>query len=91
MAYIENVVIGNPIVSSVVMLSKDVDDWNTIEKDKTIWTDERFLPKILVDIGFAPSISEIRRNRKDLVKIFDTLDFLEIKYGKKRCWILVGE
>jgi hypothetical protein len=91
MAYIENVVIGKPIVSPIELFSTGYYDWNNIEAEKTIFTEERFLPKILVDIGFAPSTSEVRRNRKDLIKTLDTLDFLQIKYGKKRCWILVGE
>jgi hypothetical protein len=91
MTHIENVVIGNPICYPMDLLAKDEHDWLDIEYNKTKWTEERFLPKILVDIGFAPSTSEVRRNRKDLVRNLDTLDFLQIKYGKKKCWILVGE
>lgn len=91
MAYIENVVIGKPIVSPHEMFSTGFQDWKDNELEKTLFTDERFLPKILVDIGFTTSTSEIRRNRKDLVKTLDSLDFLEVKLGKKRCWILVGE
>lgn len=91
MPYIENVVIGEPIVSPIGIFSTEYYDWNDNESEKTLFTNERFLPKILVDIGFAPSTSEIRRNRKDLVKELNSLDFIEVKYGKKRCWILVGE
>lgn len=91
--YIENVVIGKPIVSEKDMLSTNDNDWNEIEKDKTYYTEERFLPRILVDIGVYPSVSEIRRNRKDLMITLDKIDFIDkLKVGKKKyLWILVGE
>lgn len=91
--YIENIVIGKPIVSEKEIFSINNNDWETIEKDKTYYTDERFLPRILVDIGAYPSISEIRRNRKDLMITLDKLDFIDkLKVAKKKyLWILVGE
>lgn len=66
---------------------------NSSKKKKTYYTDERFLPHILVDIGLYPSISEIRRNKPQLVKSLDSLDFIDgLKAKKKRkLWILVGE
>jgi hypothetical protein len=91
MSHVENIVIGKPIVKEDEVFATDSDDWNKYEKPKTIWTNERFLPNILVDIGFTKSTSEVRRNRKDLVKILNAFDFLEIKFGKNKCWILVGE
>jgi hypothetical protein len=69
MAYIENIAIGKHIGFPIAMFSKDEHDWFDIEYNKTKWTEERYLPKILVDIGFAPSTSEVRRNRKDMVKM----------------------
>jgi hypothetical protein len=89
--HIENIVIGNPIVESEVIFASSHDDWINNESKITVHTSERFLPKILVDIGFTPSTSEIRRNRKDLIRTLDKLEFIEIKIGKKKCWILVGE
>ena len=93
MKYIENVVIGTPIVDPKDMLASSDDDWNAIEKEKTYYTDERFLPLILVDLGIYPSISEIRRNKPQLVQSLDNLDFIDgLKANKKRkLWILVGE
>ena len=88
--HIENVVIGKPIDSPENIFSLDQKDWENNEKSKTIFIKERFLPKILVDLKFAPSNGEIRRNRKDLVVNLDEPDFIEIKYGKKRLFILVG-
>lgn len=87
--YIENIVIGKPIVSEKDIFAIDDNDWEQIEKDKTYYTDERFLPRILVDIGMYPSISEIRRNRKDLMITLDKLDFIDkLKVAKKKyLWI----
>lgn len=88
--YIENVVIGSPIVEPLAIFSYNIDDWENNEKIKTCYTDERYLPKILKEIGFVKSTSEIRRNKPNLCVTLDKLDFLEVKWGKKRCWILVG-
>ena len=91
--YIENIVIGKPIVEPFIMFATDEDDWIKFEKEKTYYTDERFLPRILVDIGLYPSVSEIRRNKPDLMISLDKLDFINnLKVSKKRrLWILVGE
>ena len=88
--YIENIVIGQPIVEPYELFAKNNEDWENIEKEKTLFTSERFLPKLLVEIGVAPSVSEVRRNRKDIVKTLEGLDYLEIKYGKRKLFILVG-
>lgn len=90
MKYIENIVIGKPIVESCDIFAKDMEDWEKNEKEKTFYTEERFLPKILVEIGATKSISEIRRNRKDLMITLDELDYKEIKLGKRRIFVLVG-
>lgn len=91
--YVENIVIGKPIVEPSTMFSFDEGDWNKVEKEKTYYTDERFLPRILVDIGIYPSVNEIRRNKPDLMVELNQLDFLDnLKVSKKRrVWILVGE
>ena len=91
--YIENIVIGNPIVDPSSMFAKDEDDWNGVEKEKTYFTEERFLPRILVNIGIYPSVNEIRRNKPELMVALEQLDFIDgLKISKKRkIWILVGE
>lgn len=91
--YIENIVIGKPLVESSSMFAKDEDDWNSVEKDKTYFTEERFLPRILVNIGIYSSVNEIRRNKSELMVILNKLDFIDcLKVSKKRkVWILVGE
>ena len=91
--YIENIVISNPIVEPSTMFAANEDDWNNTEKEKTYYTEERFLPRILVDIGIYPSVSEIRRNKPELMVELKQLDFIDnLKVSKKRrLWILVGE
>ena len=90
--YIENVVIGKPLVGEHALFASSVEDWCHNEQRKTCWTKERFLPRILVDIGIFPSTSEVRRNKPELVKTLNEVDFIELKVTKKRkIWIAVGE
>lgn len=91
--YIENIVIGNPIVEPSSMFAKDEEDWDRVEKEKTYFTEERFLPRILVNIGIYPSVNEIKRNKLELMITLDKLDFIDcLKVSKRRkVWILVGE
>ena len=93
MAYIENIVIGTPVMEPQEAFARDEEDWLQMEQEKTYHTDERFLPKILVELGIYPSISEIRRNKPNLMVSLDKLDFIDsLKASKKRrLWILVGE
>lgn len=91
--YVENIVIGKPLVEPSTMFSINENEWERLEKDKTYYTDERFLPRILVDIGIYPSVSEIRRNKPELMMELNKLDFIDnLKVSKnRRLWILVGE
>lgn len=91
MSYIENVVIDGPIADISSMFSNSRYDWINNEKQKTLFTSQRFLPAILVEAGIAPSISEVRRNKPELMIHLTTPDFMEIKWGKRKLWILVGE
>lgn len=93
MAYIENIVIGKPVASPESMFALDHADWERMEKEKTYYTEERFLPKILVELGIYPSIGEVRRNRKELVVSLDQVGFIDrLKVSKKRTiWVLIGE
>lgn len=88
--YIENIIIGKPLVNPSSLLSKSNEDWISNEKDKTYNTNERFLPRILVDLKIMKSLSEVRRNRKDLWISLNELDYKEIKIGKRHLYILVG-
>lgn len=77
------VVIGKPLVS--------LETLGFTEDEVTLYTNERFLPKILVQLGWFSSISDVRRNRNDLVVNCDKPDFQKIKIGKKVLWLIVGE
>jgi hypothetical protein len=90
--YIENIVIGNPIVEPKELFAKDDKDWEEVERSKTLFTEERFLPKILVEIGAYKSINEIRKNKPDLVKELNDMDYIDkLKVSKKRfIWIIIG-
>lgn len=89
--YIENVVVGKSIVSPVDIFARGVEDWEKLERDKTMWTEERNLANILKDLGIVKSVSEVRRNKPQLCVKLDKLDFMEVKWGKRRLYILVGE
>ena len=66
-------------------------DWEDVEKEKTLFTYERYLPKILVDCGLVKSTSEVKRNKPQYDIVLNNKDFLEIRWGKKKLWICVGE
>lgn len=93
MKYIENVVIGNIDTCESDLFAYDEKDWCQNEVDKTYYTNERFLPKILVALGIYPSVSEIRRNKPDLMVTLSAKDFIsKLKVAKKRyLWIAIGE
>jgi len=78
-----NIVIDKPLVDLKLL---------GIENDEiTVFEEERFLPRILVKHGFFKSTSQVRKNRPDLFIELNNLDFIELKIGHKRLWIVVGE
>ena len=88
---IQNVVIGEPVCEPWQMFAHDIKDWEENEKKITLFTEERFLPRIMVECGIVKSIGEVRRNKPELVKELKDIDFLEVKWGKKRLYIQVGK
>ena len=89
--YIENVVVGKPIVEPAEIFARDLEDWQKIEKEKTMWTEERNLAVILKELGIVKSVSEVRRNKPQLCVRLETLDYMEVKWGKRKLFVLVGE
>jgi hypothetical protein len=87
---VKDIVIGDPICHPWYMFCNEYNEWDLI-KDDVIFTKERFLPRILVNIGVVNSTSEVRRNRPELVKTLDKPDFIEVKWGKSKVYILIGE
>ena len=87
----QNVVIGKPLVEPWKLISETEEEFNKFDKRETLFTEERFLPSILVESGVTTSRSEVRRNRQDLWIDLNDVDCLNIKFGKKRLFIIVGE
>jgi len=75
-----DIVIGTPLVPPAELGFSD-----------PIVTTERFLPKLLVNLGIFKSTSEVRRNKPELWATLDKPDILELKIGKRKLWILVGD
>lgn len=86
---VQHIVIGKPIVDLWLLLGNNKEDTSFIEG--TAFEDDRELANLLVKHKFIKSKSELRRNRPDLFQTLLCLDFFEVKIGKKRVWIIVGE
>ncbi|KMK75400.1 hypothetical protein AB990_08760 [Alkalihalobacillus pseudalcaliphilus] len=70
--------------------SQPTHQYGVVTATVTHFTREIYLPRILVDIGVASSISEVRRNRPELVKeLPKTPHFQRFKYGKRLVDIFV--
>ena len=88
---IQNIVIGKPLVSEQCLLGCNWLDFEEFEKPITLYTQERFLPKVLVEAGIVQSTSEVKRNKPEFWIRLEKPDYLEIKWGKKKLFIIVGE
>lgn len=86
-----NVVIGKPLVEPWVLLANDKKDWTETEEKDTLFTSTRFLPVVMKEAGIVSSTGEVRRNRPDLCINLESVDFINLKWGKKRLFIVVGE
>lgn len=84
---IQNIVIDKLLVEPESLFALNKEDWENVEKPITMFTEERFLPKLMVEAGLVKSISEVRRNQPKLMVTLDKVDYLEIKWGKKRLFI----
>ena len=89
--YVENIIVGFPIVREEFLLAYDHEDWAVNESRKTWWTKERYLPAILKEIGFVKSTSEVRRNKPEYDIFLNNLGCFWIKWGKKKIYIVVGK
>lgn len=86
-----NVVIGKPIVNVKSLLAIDDNDWEDNEKKNTLFTETRFLPAVMKEAGLVQSTGEVRRNKPELCITLDRLDCINLKWGKKFLFIVVGE
>ena len=85
-----NVVIGEPLIDAWQLISLSKDDFEKNDKRYTLFTNERFLPAVLVEAGVVKSKSEVRRNKSDLCITLDKPDCLWVKWGKHKIYIIVG-
>lgn len=87
----QNVVIGKPLIEPWKLISITEEEFERFDRKETLFTEERFLPAILVETGIVKSRGEVRRNKPELCITLDKLDCLWVKWGKHKLWIVVGE
>lgn len=86
-----NIVIGKPLVDAWTLISSTEEEFEKFDKKDTLFTEERFLPALLVDAGVVKSRGEVKRNKPELCINLDNLDCMWVKWGKQRVFIIVGE
>lgn len=86
-----NIVIGKTLVEPWSLISTTKEEFEQFDKRDTLFTEERFLPAILVEAGVVKSRSEVKRNKPELCISLNNLDCFWVKWGKQRVWIVVGE
>lgn len=89
----QNIVIGQPLVGMSDLVAFDLSDWMNNERKVTFFTQTRNLAFVLKEAGIVPSVSEVRRNKPDLVQTFpdDYTDCFWVKWGKKKIYVIVGK
>lgn len=87
----QNVVVGKPLVEPASLIALDKRDWEENEKKNTLFTETRFLPAIMKEAGMVQSTGEVRRNKPELCITLDKPDCMNVKWGKKFLYIVVGE
>ena len=86
-----NIVIGKPLVDAWTLISSTEEEFEKFDKKDTLFTNERFLPALLVDAGVVKSRGEVKRNKPELCITLNNLDCIWVKWGKQRLFIIVGE
>lgn len=93
MKYIENIVIGIPLVPCGVLISDNTTPDMLNEIEKTYFTNNSNISQILKELSIVSSISEVRRNKPELCITLpdDYLDCFEIKWGKRKFYVVKGQ
>lgn len=90
----DNIIVGNLLCEPYHLFSFTETEWQCDTVHETLFTNERYLPKIL-EQAIGVKSKEIRRNRPDLDRVLNKVDFFDITYGKNKnkrhVWIAVGE
>ena len=90
----DNIVVRKILCEPHHLFSFDNEEWELETKQETLFTEERYLLKTL-EQAIGVKAKEIRRNRPDLDRVLDSVDFFSVTYGKNKnkriLWIAVGE
>lgn len=86
-----NVVVGTPLIEPMKLLAKNKDDWINNEHKYTLFTNTRYLPLIMKEAGIVNSTGEVKRNKPELCVYLNKVDCIEIKWGKKFLYIIIGQ
>lgn len=88
---IENIVIGKPLVELHHLLGDNENDTSFLKS--TAFTNERFLPNILKDLGLVKSSSWVRKNKPNLMVELNEIGCIDIQLSKKKkpIHIIIGE
>lgn len=87
----ENIIIGKPIIPVWELVASSKQDYKEKEEPITYFTETRSIAKIFVEIGIVKSVSEVRRNKPELCNELNALDCINVKWGKHKFWVVVGE
>lgn len=90
MEYIENIIVSDTTWEAPVrdLLSNGTIEDMNIEFLKTHYTHIRFIPEILLSLNFVKSKSEVKRNKPELFRDLRHEEYLEIKWGKRKLWLI---
>ena len=93
MKYIENIVIGIPLVPCGVLISDGTTPDMLNEMEKNYFTNNHNIAQILKELEVVPSLNEVRRNQPMLISNLDKnyLDCFEVKWGKRRFYVVKGQ
>ena len=61
-----NIVIGRPLVEPWKLISTSEEEFERFDARETLFTNERFLPAVMVEAGAVKSRSEVKRNNPEL-------------------------
>lgn len=86
-----NIIIGKPLVEPWTLISSSQEEFEKFDKRDTLFTEERFLPAVMVEAGIVKSRGEVKRNKPELCIAVDSPDCFWIKWGKQRIFVVVGE
>ena len=87
----QNVIIGNLLCEPHLLFAYDEQDWENNEKQNTLITNERFLPRLLFEAGIAKSANEVRKNRPELVKELAEVDFRALIISVRKRTVSIPE